>query len=122
MGVAFSTQHPTHCRRSVRSSAHSRMAFCFAPLAVTLLTKQNFSYALLPLYPAALLAHLPRRKQSRHVRNFFLPFGICIAVGVAAFLPLLIGVSSSFSFRDKLFYKGLFLEDVAQRRPAQLVS
>jgi hypothetical protein len=89
--------------------------------AAVLLTKQNFSYALLALYPAAMLARIDFSAWFKQLKTFVIPFSICITLGLAAFVPVLLFTSTPYSFSAKLFYKGAFLRDMDDRGRMSIV-
>jgi hypothetical protein len=82
--------------------------------ASTLLTKQNFSYALWILPPAAFLANARRGHLTQLLKKSLPPFSLASIIGIACFIPILL-VPSLYSITSRLLYKSHFLRDVDHR-------
>ncbi|HUO10450.1 MAG TPA: glycosyltransferase family 39 protein [Phycisphaerae bacterium] len=74
---------------------------------LTLLTKQNFSYLLWSLPPAAMLAWSSRENRFPQIRRFIVPFALATTIGLAMFIPVLF-TNTSLDLKTRLFYKSDF--------------
>jgi len=87
----------------------------------TLLTKQNFSYLLWTLPPAALVARLSRDTWRKQLRGFLPRYCVATLIGLACFVPTLLA-SDRFDLRTRLFYKPLFTVGSTDASRWQIVS
>jgi hypothetical protein len=74
---------------------------------ITLLTKQNFSYLLWSLPPAAMLAWLSRESWCAQGRRFIIAYVLATTIGLAMFIPVLF-TDSSLDLKTRFFYKSEF--------------